>query len=315
MKKPVVFIVGPTAVGKTTLSLAIANRFDGEIISGDSMQVYRGMDIGTAKASAEEMAQIPHHLINIRNPEDAFTVSDFQQLASEAISDIHARGKLPIVVGGTGLYVESLCYQFQFGEGAPDEAMRANLQARLDSEGNEALYAELKQIDENAAAKIHPNDSRRIIRALEVWYKTGTKISEASVRKESAYDPIWIGLTMNRALLYARIEERIDLMLAAGLVDEVKRIISLDIPSQSTSLQAIGYKELIKWLEGEYDYERAVELLKRDTRHFAKRQLSWFRRMPEIQWFDCTEPKEMIVHFSGISDIIEKAFKTIQFRE
>lgn len=315
MKHPVVFIVGPTAVGKTALSLELAQRFDGEIISGDSMQVYRGMDIGTAKASVEERSLVKHHLIDICNPDESFTASDFQRLGKVAIADIHARGKLPIVVGGTGLYVESLCYQFQFGKGAPDDALRQRLTDRMEVEGNEKLYAELQQIDSTAAAKIHVNDSRRIIRALEVWYNTGTRISESSVRKESEYEPIWIGLTMDRALLYERIEKRIDLMLAEGLIDEVKALQSLGLPTYATALQALGYKEVIKWLTGEYTYDRAVELLKRDTRHFAKRQLSWFRRMPEINWFDCTDATKINVHFSKISDIIGGAFNHINIRE
>jgi tRNA dimethylallyltransferase len=307
-KLPLIFIVGPTAVGKTALSLDIAQRFNGEIISGDSMQVYRGMDIGTAKASAEEQALIPHHLIDIREPNEPFTVSEFQQIATNVIADIHSRGKLPIVVGGTGLYVESLCYHFQFGEGAPDLAFRDQLTERAEQEGNEVLYKELTDIDPEAAAKIHVNDIRRIIRALEVWHTKGVKMSESSNRKESIYDALWIGLTMDRAKLYSRIEQRIDMMLHQGLIEEVKQLKEKGLEQNNVALQALGYKEIIYWLNGEIDYDRAVELLKRDTRHFAKRQLSWFRRMPEINWFDCTDGNKNAEHFLEISDIINGKF-------
>lgn len=309
MKKPVLFIVGPTAVGKTALSLALAKKYNGEIISGDSMQVYRGMDIGTAKATAEERAELPHHLIDICEPSEAFTVSIFQDLAGKAIADIHARGKLPIVVGGTGLYVESLCYQFGFAEGEPNTAVRDALQARIDQEGTESLHRELEAIDPDAAAKIHANDARRIIRALEVWQTTGTLFSAGSTRKESPYHPIWIGLTMDRAKLYERIELRIDQMLEQGLVNEVKQLIQTHPNQLPTALQAIGYKELVRWLQGEYTYERAVELLKRDTRHFAKRQLSWFRRMTEIHWVDCTNLSNFNIQFEAINAIMDEKFR------
>lgn len=308
MKKPVLFIVGPTAVGKTALSLALAKKYNGEIISGDSMQVYRGMDIGTAKASMEERAEVPHHLIDICEPSEAFTVSTFQFLAGKAIADIHARGKLPIVVGGTGLYVESLCYAFGFAEGKPNVEVRDKLQARIAEEGSDILHHELASVDPEAAEKIHPNDARRIIRALEVWLTTGTKFSAGSTRKESPYDPVWIGLTMDRDMLYERIEMRIDRMLELGLVEEVKQLLETHLDQHPTALQALGYKEIVRWLQGEYTYERAVELLKRDTRHFAKRQLSWFRRMSEIHWVDCTNLSNFNIQIESISAIMDEKF-------
>lgn len=309
MKKLVLFIVGPTAVGKTALSLQLAAKYDGEIISGDSMQVYRGMDIGTAKVSEEERASVPHHLIDICDPSESFTVSMFQQRASAAIADIHARGKVPIVVGGTGLYVESLCYQFGFAEGEPNQEVRDQLQTRIEAEGSEALHRELQHVDPEAAEKIHSNDARRIIRALEVWHTTGTKFSAGSTRKESPYDAVWIGLTMDRAVLYERIEKRIDLMFEQGLVNEVKHLVHTYANQLPTSLQALGYKEVVRWLQGEYAYERAVELLKRDTRHFAKRQLSWFRRMQEIHWMDCTNLSNFNIQFEPISAIIDGKYR------
>jgi tRNA dimethylallyltransferase len=308
MKKPVLFIVGPTAVGKTALSLELAKKYNGEIISGDSMQVYRGMDIGTAKASPEERAEVPHHLIDICDPSESFTVSMFQTLAAAVIADIHARGKLPIVVGGTGLYVESLCYDFGFAEGEPNLAVREALQARIEQEGSEVLHRELAKIDPQAAEKIHANDARRIIRALEVWQTTGTTFSAGSTRKESPYEPIWIGLNMDRAKLYERIEMRIDQMLNQGLVEEVKTLLLTHASQLPTALQAIGYKEIVRWLQGEYTYERAVELLKRDTRHFAKRQLSWFRRMVEIHWVDCTNLSNFNIQIESISAIMDEKF-------
>lgn len=301
-------IVGPTAVGKTKLSLHLAERFDGEIVSGDSMQVYRGMDIGTAKATAEERRQIPHHMIDIRNPDEPFSVSDFQQLASETIADIHRRGKLPLLVGGTGLYVESVCYHFEFSEKGSDVQLRETLWQRAEREGAEALHVELTSVDPVSASRIHPNDARRTIRALEVYLQTGTRLSETRNRRESDYDLVWIGLNMDRALLYRRIEERIDLMLEEGLVEEVRELRRRGYDEQQVSMQALGYKEILAYLKGECGYGQAVELLKRDTRRFAKRQLSWFRRLPQIHWFDLTDPKKNAEQFDAISDIIAGKF-------
>nr|WP_238192146.1 tRNA (adenosine(37)-N6)-dimethylallyltransferase MiaA [Paenibacillus sp. L3-i20] len=290
-KQPLLVLIGPTAVGKTALSLNLAKTWDAEIISGDSMQVYKGMDIGTAKIGENERDNIPHHLIDICEPEAAYSAADFQTGATEAIRDIAARGKLPFIVGGTGLYVESLCYNFQFAENGSDEAFRAEMEAYALEHGAEALHAKLAAIDPPAAERLHPNDQRRVIRALEVHHMTGQTFSEqqAGQKKESPYELCIIGLTMDRAELYRRIELRIDLMLQEGLVAEVEQLLKHDLAPNSVPMQALGYKEIAAYLRGECSYEAAVERLKRDTRRFAKRQLSWFRHMKDIHWFDTSE--------------------------
>jgi len=290
-KKPLLVLIGPTAVGKTALSIQLAKAYNAEIISGDSMQVYRGMDIGTAKIKEEERDGIPHHLIDICDPEEAYSAADFQQQARELIDEIYARGKLPFIVGGTGLYIESLCYQYRFAQNGSDEQFRVEQERFAEENGNEALHAKLAVIDPDSADRLHPNDVRRVIRALEVHHVTGQTFSEQQKNqvKESPYDLCILGLTMDRAKLYARIEQRIDQMLAEGLLDEVKRLVERELPLHAVPMQALGYKELISYLKDECSYDAAVELLKRDTRRFAKRQLSWFRHMESIHWFDTEE--------------------------
>lgn len=290
-KKPLLVLIGPTAVGKTGLSIELAKRYNAEIISGDSMQVYRGMDIGTAKIKEEEREGVVHHLIDICEPEEAYSAADFQAHASALIDDIYSRGKLPFVVGGTGLYIESLCYQYRFAEHGSDEAFRLEQEQFAQQFGVEALHQRLAAIDEEAAARLHPNDIRRVIRALEVHHVTGMTFTEQQKGqiKESPYQLCLLGLTRDRKKLYARIEERIDQMLEEGLLEEVKLLLTRDLPMHAVPLQALGYKELIAYLKGECSYEAAVELLKRDTRRYAKRQLSWFRHMKDIDWIDMDE--------------------------
>lgn len=301
-KPPLLVLVGPTAVGKTALSIELAKRYGAEIISGDSMQVYRGMDIGTAKIKDEEREGIIHHLIDICEPEESFSAADFQAQAKALIADIHARGRLPFVVGGTGLYIESLCYEFRFSEQGSDEAFRAEMEQFADRHGNEALHRRLAGVDPQAALRLHVNDVRRVIRALEVYHITGQTFSEQQQgqkrgeQKQSPYNLVILGLTRDRAQLYERIEQRIDQMLEEGLVDEVKALLARDLPLHAVPRQALGYKEIMAYLQGEYSYERAVELLKRDTRRFAKRQLSWFRHMQDLHWIDMDENFEEILH-------------------
>jgi tRNA dimethylallyltransferase len=290
-KIPLLVLIGPTAVGKTALSLSIAEQWNAEIISGDSMQVYREMDIGTAKIKEAERRGIRHHLIDIVNPDQPYSAAEFQNDARNAIAEIAARGKLPFIVGGTGLYIESLCYDYRFAEQGSDEAFRARQEAYAASHGAEALHSRLAEVDPESAERLHPNDLRRVIRALEVHHLTGEAFSkqQAGQRKESPYELIILGLTMERAALYRRIEERIDGMLKEGLQAEVERLMKRVPQPHPTPLQALGYKELAAYLRDELSYEAAVELLKRDTRRFAKRQLSWFRHMNEIHWFDTNE--------------------------
>lgn len=290
-RQPLLVLIGPTAVGKTALSLTLAKKWNAEIISGDSMQVYRGMDIGTAKLPLAEREGIPHHLIDICDPEEPYSAADFQAGARAAIEEIASRGKLPFIVGGTGLYIESLCYDYQFADNGSDEAFRSRQEAYAAEYGAEALHGRLAGIDPEAASRLHPNDLRRVIRALEVYHLTGQTFSEqqAGQKKESPYELCMIGLTMERSVLYGRIEQRIDEMLQQGLEDEVKRLLDRDLPPHAVPMQALGYKELADYLRGNCSYEAAVERLKRDTRRFAKRQLSWFRHMNEIHWFDARE--------------------------
>jgi tRNA dimethylallyltransferase len=308
-KRRLLVLVGPTAVGKTKLSLAAALQFGCEVISGDSMQVYRGMDIGTAKATPQEQAIVPHHMIDIHDPDYPFSVAEFQERARAWIEDIHGRGKLPYIVGGTGLYIESVCYDFQFGEGGSDEPYRRELNEYADRHGEEALHDKLKAVDPVSAERIHSNDRRRTIRALEVFRATGITMSEhlAGQKKESPYELCIVGLTMDRPLLYKRIEERIDLMIEEGLVGEVEGLLERGYSTELVSMQGLGYKEIAGFLKGSYDLPFAVELLKRNTRRFAKRQLSWFRRMKDIRWIDVTEPN-FSAHLQTIHDILAGKF-------
>ncbi|MBD0380442.1 tRNA (adenosine(37)-N6)-dimethylallyltransferase MiaA [Paenibacillus sedimenti] len=309
-KPKLLVLLGPTAVGKTKLSLDIAQQFQCEIISGDSMQVYRGMDIGTAKASKAEQELVPHHLIDIHDPSYPFSAAEFQERVRNLITDIHARGKLPFIVGGTGLYIESVCYNYQFTDVGMDEAFRNEQEAYAIQHGDEALHLKLRDIDPESADRLHANDRRRVIRALEVFRVSGQTFSEhlAAQKKESPYELCIIGLTMDRALLYQRIEERIDAMMEEGLIEEVKSVLDSGCPKNAISMQALGYKEIVRYLDGELSLEEAVTLLKRDTRRFAKRQLSWFRHMKDIYWVDVTDSANFSAHFQMISDIIAGKF-------
>ena len=287
--EPVVCIVGPTASGKTALSIALARAFDGEIISADSMQIYRGMDIGTAKPSPAERAGIPHHMLDVADPEEDYSVARYVEEASRAIADIHLRGKLPIVAGGTGLYVDSLLRGMDFAESPGDAVLRRALAERAQREGSGELYAELARVDPEQAARLHINDTKRIIRALEVFYATGERLSEHNRRTReypARYRAAVIGLTYaDRALLYGRIEARVDQMLEDGLVDELRTLLGRGVPESATSMQAIGYKELRPYLAGEKSLAEAAADLKQATRRYAKRQITWFRRNPDIRWF------------------------------
>lgn len=293
-KQAILVIVGPTAVGKTQLSLEIGQALSGEVISADSMQVYRGMDIGTAKPSIEEQRQVPHHLIDIRDPDQTFNAADFVSLAEGAIADIASRSKTPIVSGGTGLYIDALVDGFLFPDSKPDPKLRRELRLRASKEPD-ILYEELKKVDPKSAERLHPNDLRRIVRALEVYYRTGKPISvlqQKAAQQEKPYNPLFIGLTRDRPELYERINKRVDQMLLDGLVDEVTQLIGR-YPHQPTALQALGYKEIVWYLQNKMSLEEAVEVLKRDTRRYAKRQLSWFRRNSRIHWFNLSDSEPM----------------------
>lgn len=288
-KIPLVVIIGPTAVGKTSLSVKVAKRINGEIISADSMQIYKGMDIGTAKIKEEEMENIPHYLINIVSPDEEFTVSDFQTKAKHYINAIYNKGKVPMLVGGTGLYINSIVYDLRFTGAEADKEYRNKLIREAEIYGNEYLYNKLKEIDLESAERIHPNNLNRIIRALEVFKQTGKPMSYfyKNFREENKdYNLIYIGLNTERSLLYKNINKRVDIMIKEGLIDEVKHLLQNGYNKNLTSMQGLGYKEIIEYLEGDISLDEAIDKLKRDTRRFAKRQLTWFRRDNRIHWLN-----------------------------
>ncbi|OCA83761.1 tRNA (adenosine(37)-N6)-dimethylallyltransferase MiaA [Bacillus wudalianchiensis] len=304
-REKLIVIIGPTAVGKTALSLYLAKRFNGEVISGDSMQIYKGMDIGTAKITPEEMDGVPHHLINIKEPDESFSAAEFQQLVRRKITEITDKGCLPIIVGGTGLYIQSVIYDYQFSETGGDPQLREALEKEAEQLGKEALHEKLKRVDPKAAAAIHPNNVRRVIRALEVFQSTGKRMSEQQSHQpeELLYETALIGLTMDREMLYSRINHRVDIMMEAGLLEEVKRLWENGIRS-GQAVQAIGYKELFGYLRGEATLEQAVEQLKQNSRNYAKRQLTWFRNKMDVDWFDMSNQEKRPEKIKEISDFV-----------
>lgn len=288
MKKLIV-LTGPTAVGKTALSIALAKAIGGEIISADSMQVYKYMDIGSAKIRPEEMDGVRHYLVDILDPHEDFNVFMFQKYAKEAIKQIYDNGHIPILVGGTGFYIQSVLYDIDFTESTMDEEYRNRLEAIAIQEGPEALFTKLKEVDPESATAIHPNNVKRVIRALEYYHQTGEKISshnEEERNKTSPYDFSYFVLNDDRNVLYHNIDLRVDKMIADGLVDEVARLKAMGLKKTDVSMQGLGYKEILSYLDDEIDLERAIYLIKRDTRHFAKRQLTWFRRERDVIMVD-----------------------------
>ena len=288
-KKPLIILTGPTAVGKTKASIGLAKAVDGEIISADSMQVYRHMDIGSAKIKPEEMEGIPHHLIDVLEPDDEFHVVKFQQLAKKAMREIWERGHIPIVTGGTGFYIQALLYDIDFDENEKEDACRKELEAYAREHGAEALHEKLALVDPASAEMIHPNNIKRVIRALEFYEQTGKRISEHNEtqrQRESPYAFAYFVLTDDRAHLYERINRRVDQMIEEGLVNEVQALKDKGYTKQLVSMQGLGYKEILDYLDGNCTLEEAIYTIKRDTRHFAKRQLTWFRRERDVIWID-----------------------------
>lgn len=288
MKEPLVILTGPTAAGKTKLSIALAKAVGGEIISADSMQVYQYMDIGSAKIRPEETEGVSHHLVDVLKPWEEFHVVRFQQMAKEAMAGIQSRGHIPILVGGTGFYIQAITKDVDFTENEASPCRRELEQLALEK-GAHFLHEMLKKADPESAEAIHEHNVKRVIRALEFYHLTGKKISEhnaAQREKESPYQSAYFVLTEDRARLYARIEQRVDGMMEAGLVDEVRRLKEMGCRRGMVSMQGLGYKEILAYLDGECSLPEAVELLKRDTRHFAKRQLTWFRREKDVIWID-----------------------------
>lgn len=289
MKRPMIILSGPTAVGKTAASIRLAKAVGGEIISADSMQVYRHMDIGSAKIRPEEMEGVPHYLVDVLEPEEDFNVVRFQQMAKAAAEEIYARGRIPIAAGGTGFYIQALLYDIDFTENDGDSSFRRELEKTAEEKGGEYLHSLLQEADPEAALQIHPHNIKRMIRALEFHHQTGGKISEHNEterEKESPYNFAYFVLTDDRSCLYDRIDRRVDLMMEEGLLDEVRFLKERGVRRDSTAMQGLGYKELYAFLDGEYPLEEAVRIIKRDTRHFAKRQLTWFKRERDVIWAD-----------------------------
>lgn len=303
MKKKLAVILGPTATGKSHCGIALAKALDGEIISGDSMLVYRGMDIGTAKPTAEELAAVPHHMVDILPPEASFNVVDFKERAERLIDEITARGRLPIIVGGTGLYIKALLENYHFNSAGENAGLRQELENLLAEQGKEALFARLQKAAPQEAERIDINNTRRVIRAIEAA-ESGDNLSHSS-DGELAYDAVVFGLRMERSVLYGRINRRVDIMLEQGLLDETKKLLDSGVPASAQSMQAIGYRQTVMYLTGQLDYATAVDKLKQATRNFAKRQFTWYKKMPYIKWFELDAAPDY-------DSVTEKMYKEIK---
>ncbi len=300
-KIPLLVIVGPTAVGKTEMSIKIAGELNGEIVSADSMQIYKYMDIGTAKVKENERKGIPHYMIDIVYPDEEFTVANYRTQSIKHIKDIHNRGKLPIVVGGTGFYINSLIYELNFARVEPNYDFRKKYLSLADKYGNNYIFDKLKKVDPKSAKKIHENDRKRVIRALEIYYETGKPRSyyDKNLRKlNDKFDLVMIGLTMERDKLYSRINKRVDVMIKEGLLDEVNMLLSMGYDKELNSMKGIGYEEIIEYFDGKLTLDAAIQLIKRNSRRFAKRQLTWFRRNNKIKWVS-------INNFNNLDEICE----------
>lgn len=288
-KRPLIIITGPTASGKTALSIELAKRIGGEIISADSMQVYRHMDIGSAKVTEEEMDGVPHHLIDVLEPSEDFNVVKFQSMAKKAMEEIYSRGHIPIVAGGTGFYIQALLYDIDFTETDESTEIRRELEQTAREKGPRALHELLREVDPESADAIHENNVKRVIRAIEFYRQTGRKISEHNReerQKFSPYEFLYYVIGLPRPVLYSRIDERVSRMLEAGLVEEVKTLRDMGYTRDMVSMQGLGYKEILDYLNGECSLDEAVYIIKRDTRHFAKRQITWFKRERDVRWLN-----------------------------
>ena len=292
MKKPIVVLTGPTAVGKTELSIQLAKVIGGEIISADSMQVYKYMDVGSAKITPEEMDGVRHYLVDELEPFDEFHVVKFQEYAQKYLNEIYAHGKIPIIAGGTGFYIQALLNDIDFTEQESDSAYRKELEALAEEHGNQYLHDRLKEVDPESAEAIHPNNRKRVIRALEFYQETGRKISEHNAKEQmrtSPYNFAYFVLNDERSHLYKRIDARVDKMIEDGLEAEVRRLKEMGCTKDMVAMQGIGYKEMLSYLDGSYSLEEAVYIIKRETRHFAKRQITWFKRERDVIWLNKNE--------------------------
>lgn len=305
-KIPILILTGPTAVGKTALSIELAKILGGEIISADSMQIYRKMDIGSAKISQEEMDSVVHHMIDVVDPDEDFSVADFHDMASQIISDIHKRGKLAIVTGGTGLYLNSLVYDMDFGGTNSDPSIRKDLEEILNDKGKDYLYRLLQDLSPEVAKRIHPNNTKRVIRAIEV-YKTGGEMGDFSndLKYNPKFDAKIIVLNRDRSILYDRINQRVDMMFDMGLLDEVKGLHQMGYTSQMQSMKGIGYKEVLEYFDGKMTLEESIDILKQGTRRYAKRQITWFKRYENALWLDLDKVTELDDQIEAIKDFIK----------
>lgn len=305
-KIPILILTGPTAVGKTALSIELAKILGGEIISADSMQIYRKMDIGSAKISQEEMDSVVHHMIDVVDPDEDFSVADFHDMASQIISDIHKRGKLAIVTGGTGLYLNSLVYDMDFGGTNSDPSIRKDLEEILNDRGKDYLYRLLQDLSPEAAKRIHPNNTKRVIRAIEV-YKTGGEMGDFSndLKYNPKFDAKIIVLNRDRSILYDRINQRVDMMFDMGLLDEVKGLHQMGYTSQMQSMKGIGYKEVLEYFDGKMTLEESIDILKQGTRRYAKRQITWFKKYENALWLDLDKVTELDDQIEAIKDFIK----------
>ena len=308
-KERLVVILGPTATGKSYCGIELAKRFRGEIVSGDSMLVYRQMNIGTAKPSAEELQMVPHHLVNILPPDASYSVADFQQQAAKLIHQITLRGNLPILVGGTGLYIKALLEDYRFSSVEENPELRHRLEMYAQEQGTDKLFDWLRKEDPAAAARLHPNDVRRVVRALETAL-SGDSVSQER-QHELKYDAEVFGLSMERCFLYERINLRVDRMIEEGLEEEVRSLLNAGIPTDCLSMKSLGYRQMAEYLKGQCDFATAVDNIKKETRHFAKRQITWYKKMPYIRWFTVNRDVNYKNIVTDMADILEKKGKRL----
>lgn len=313
MKKiPLIILTGPTAVGKTDLSIKLSKSLNAEIISADSMQIYKYMDIGSAKVTKEEMDGVIHYMIDEVTPDVPFSVSEFQMQSEKYIEEINKKGKNVLITGGTGLYLNSLIYNMDFAKSNANNEIREKLEQELKENGIDYMHEKLRGLDEEAANRIHKNNTKRVIRAIEVCM-SGQKMNDFSkdLRYNEKYKPIIIVLNRDREVLYQRINKRVDIMLENGLLDEVKELLKMGYTKDMISMQGIGYKEMIKYLDGEYTYDEAIEIIKRDSRRYAKRQLTWFKRYQDAKWFDLDKYQDIEILKEDIINHIEKLLEIV----
>ena len=313
MKKiPLIILTGPTAVGKTDLSIKLSKSLNAEIISADSMQIYKYMDIGSAKVTKEEMDGVVHYMIDEVTPDVPFSVSEFQMRSEKYIEEINKKGKNVLITGGTGLYLNSLIYNMDFAKSNANNEIREKLEQELEENGIDYMHEKLRGLDEEAANRIHKNNTKRVIRAIEVCM-SGQKMNDFSkdLRYNEKYKPIIIVLNRDREVLYQRINKRVDIMLENGLLDEVKELLKMGYTKDMISMQGIGYKEMIKYLDGEYTYDEAIEIIKRDSRRYAKRQLTWFKRYQDAKWFDLDKYQDIEILKEDIINHIEKFLEIV----